>query len=196
MADFAHWVVAAEPTLPWPEGTFLAAYEANRIGAVVTTLDDDCVAVAVRKFVAEIEEFEDQPSQIYDILNCVADEATRKRKDWPKSSSALSSRLKRLAPSLRRIGIDVEFSRVMTRRQIRLAQRTDAEDRHGRHARHEARKSEGRHDAKGSAMTDHDGTATPTEAPEIEGDDAHDGNDAKIPVQSKVPVLDLEELLL
>jgi 5S rRNA maturation endonuclease (ribonuclease M5) len=196
MADFAHWVVAAEPSLPWPEGTFLAAYETNRTGAVVTTLDDDRVANAVRETVARFGEFEDTPSNVYAFLSCVADEATPGRKDWPKSPSALSSHLNRLAPSLRRIGIDVAFSRDMTRRQIRLAPTKETEDRHARHGRHQARESKGRHDAKGSAMTDHDGTASPGEGPEVEGDDAHDGNDAKIPVQSKVPVLDLEDLLL
>ena len=30
MADFARWVVAAEPALGWPAGSFLKAYTGNR----------------------------------------------------------------------------------------------------------------------------------------------------------------------
>jgi hypothetical protein len=34
MADFVHWLTAAEPGLGWPPGTFAAAYRGNRQGAV------------------------------------------------------------------------------------------------------------------------------------------------------------------
>jgi len=48
MADFAVWVVACEPALPWPPGSFMAAYLENRAEAVELSLEADCVAVAVR----------------------------------------------------------------------------------------------------------------------------------------------------
>ena len=48
MADFATWVVAAEPALPWEPGTFLAAYTRNRAAVVEYSLEGDPVAVAVR----------------------------------------------------------------------------------------------------------------------------------------------------
>jgi hypothetical protein len=48
MADFAEWVVACEGALLWKPGTFMAAYDANRLDAVETVLEDDDVAMAVR----------------------------------------------------------------------------------------------------------------------------------------------------
>ena len=47
MADFATWVVAAEPALLWPEGTLLAAYSKNRAAVVEHSLEGDPVAMAV-----------------------------------------------------------------------------------------------------------------------------------------------------
>ncbi|MGH7056415.1 MAG: hypothetical protein ACREFZ_00845 [Acetobacteraceae bacterium] len=47
MADFALWATACEGALPWPAGTFLAAYGANRRGAVLETVEADAVGAAV-----------------------------------------------------------------------------------------------------------------------------------------------------
>lgn len=47
MADFAIWVMAAEPALPWPPGFFMAAYAGNRSEAQELSLEADCVALAV-----------------------------------------------------------------------------------------------------------------------------------------------------
>jgi hypothetical protein len=52
MADFARFVVAAEPALPWPGGAFLAAYQRNRGQAVAALAEGDLVATAVKNFVA------------------------------------------------------------------------------------------------------------------------------------------------
>jgi hypothetical protein len=53
MADFAIWVVAAEPALPWKPGTFLDVYSGNRAAVVEHSLEGDVVAVAVRSFMAD-----------------------------------------------------------------------------------------------------------------------------------------------
>src|SRR5262249_49165265 len=39
------------------------------------------------------------------------DEKTRNRRDWPKSPRKLSGELRRLAPNLRRVGVNVTFGR-------------------------------------------------------------------------------------
>jgi len=52
MADFAIWVVAAEPALPWEPGTFLDVYSGNRAAVVEHSLEGDVVAVAVRLLMA------------------------------------------------------------------------------------------------------------------------------------------------
>ena len=43
MADFAKWVTAAEPALPWAAGEFLAAYRANRDCANVVSLEASAI---------------------------------------------------------------------------------------------------------------------------------------------------------
>ena len=50
MADFAEWIVAAEPALPWEPGAFLAAYGGNQQDANDLTLEASPVAQAVREF--------------------------------------------------------------------------------------------------------------------------------------------------
>ena len=49
MADFARWGAACERSL-FPSGAFMAAYNANRRGAVETVLDNDLVAATLRAF--------------------------------------------------------------------------------------------------------------------------------------------------
>jgi hypothetical protein len=43
MADFALWVQAAEPALPWEENGFLSAYNTNRKEVIDLALDADLV---------------------------------------------------------------------------------------------------------------------------------------------------------
>jgi energy-coupling factor transporter ATP-binding protein EcfA2 len=52
MADFARWVVACEPALPWDAGRFLTAYTSNRACAVQAMLDGDGIAAAIVKMLA------------------------------------------------------------------------------------------------------------------------------------------------
>ena len=48
-----------------------------------------------------------------------SDETIRKRKDWPGAPRALSGRLRRIAPELRSIGVDVEFGNRGDKRSTR-----------------------------------------------------------------------------
>lgn len=49
MADFAKWVVAAEPALPWEQGRFMAVYSGNRQDAIEEILDSDPAADLAKK---------------------------------------------------------------------------------------------------------------------------------------------------
>lgn len=109
MADFAKWVVAAEPALPWEEGKFLEVYGQNRSDAIETTLEADRLASAVREFMDDKESWEGQPSKLLDLLERVVDERTKNSKSWPGSANWLTQKLKRAATFLRSIGIDIEF---------------------------------------------------------------------------------------
>ncbi len=107
MADFALWSVAAEPACPWPAGTFLDAYTENRQGAVEATLDGDPVADVVRA----IAPWAGTATELLSVLNERTPENITKQKGWFTKARQVSDALRRLAPALRRVEIDVAFVR-------------------------------------------------------------------------------------
>ena len=107
MADFALWSVAVEPACPWPGGTFLDAYARNRQGAVEVTLDGDPVADAARA----IAPWSGTATELLVELNKRTPENITRRKDWFSRSRQVSNALRRLAPGLRRVGVEVTFAR-------------------------------------------------------------------------------------
>jgi len=119
MADFAMWAVACETAL-WPAGTFAAAYEANREDAIGGTIEADLVATAVRAFMANRTTWEGTASQLLDALGQLITDTQRRSKNWPAFPNHLTGRLRRAAPALRRVRIEVEFRREMRARTIRI----------------------------------------------------------------------------
>jgi len=109
MADFARWVFAAEPDLPWSPGAFLEAYNENRKGAYTSALDSDVFAVAFREWFEGREEWTGTASDLLQILERDQDDKLLRHQAWPKDATRLSTRLRRLSGFLRRLGIDVEF---------------------------------------------------------------------------------------
>jgi hypothetical protein len=123
MADFALWNVAAEPACPWPIGTFLETYLGNRQSAVESGLDGDPIGDVVRK----LAPWEGTASDLYQVLNQKVPEPITKRKDWFSKPRQVADALRRLAPGLRRLGLEVTFTRAphTRRRLIRLEQTGD-----------------------------------------------------------------------
>jgi hypothetical protein len=105
MADFAVWVTACEGAL-WKKGTFMAAYTGNIQEAVETVLENDQVAAVLRTYIAQ---FAGTATELLKTLNDVVSEPQQKAKDWPKSPAVLAKILRRIAPPLRKVGIDVSF---------------------------------------------------------------------------------------
>jgi hypothetical protein len=118
MADFAEWIVACEPGLGWPTGSFLEAYESNRSSANELTLEASPLSQPLRT-IAEVG-FSGTAGDLLQRLADYADEEQRRQRGWPKSASALSGRLRRLAPNLRAIGVEVEFRQTGGRGSRRL----------------------------------------------------------------------------
>lgn len=110
LADFAKWVTAAEAALPWKAGGFLEAYEEIVEDAVTLALDSDAVATAVAALVEE-EPWEGTATELLAALEKHAPDKARESKTWPKTSRALSSRLRRASGFLRHSGIEVEIGR-------------------------------------------------------------------------------------
>ena len=113
MADFAIWLAAAETSLGWEPGTFDQAYRRNRLGADEAAIESSLVATRLRDFIEDREgEWLGTASELLEALNRGFDPDERRSrersKDWPTKPHVLSGKLRRLAPNLRRLGIEVE----------------------------------------------------------------------------------------
>ena len=106
MADFARWGVACEST----RGSFLAAYESNRQGAVEAVLESDVAATAVRAFMAKrTAPWEGTATDLLAALGADVGETITRAKEWPRTPWNLSGRLRRASTFLRKVGIEVCF---------------------------------------------------------------------------------------
>jgi Toprim-like len=121
MADFAVWVTACESAL-WTKGTFIAAYAGNIEQAVETVLENDQVAAALRTYMDITSDgFTGTAADLLKALSDLASETQQKAKGWPKGPAVLAKALRRIAPPLRKIGIDVAFERENRQRRIIIA---------------------------------------------------------------------------
>ena len=111
MADFATWVVAAEPSLGIAAGCFLPRYVLSQKVANAVALEaTPIVAVLQSLLFPPVNEWRGTATHLQDCLDSRTPETIRKYRVWPKSPRALSGVLRRIAPNLRHIGIVVEFS--------------------------------------------------------------------------------------
>ena len=132
MADFAVWATAAEAALGWEPGAFMDAYTGNRAEATESALEADPVAITVREFMEDRDEWTGTAGELWEALNQLVGEGIKHTKAWPGAPNALSGRLKRLAPALRGIGIEYEDARLPggeRKRAKRLRKNSDPKDR-------------------------------------------------------------------
>ncbi len=105
MADFALWAVAAEPALGLPDGAFLRAYWANIGSANEAAIEAHPVGPVLLVFMESRETWCGTSGELLESLKC----PSTVKHDWPQSPQALSAVLRRLAPNLRRAGVDVKM---------------------------------------------------------------------------------------
>ena len=118
MADFTTLMMACETAL-WPEGTFRAAYDLNLAEVTATVLSADLVASAVRDLMQDRQRWEGTATALLQVLRGVAGEQATKAPTWPRNGFALSTRLRRGASNLRKIGIAIEFGHDGTKQRSR-----------------------------------------------------------------------------
>jgi len=119
-------------------------------------------------------------SGLLNSLNALADERTQKLMSWPKTPRTLSGVLRRLAPNLRVAGVNVRFEREEKKRTITLEKMGHSSS----GASAASLQSQG-HDATGIG---HDANGLRNDTGQesvLRGNDANDGDDAKIPIYSK-----------
>ena len=119
MADFARFATASEESFGWPTGSFMEAYYKNQEIGLDASLESDPVAQAVLDW--DVESWLGTATELLEKLEQYAPDSTIRSQFWPKTPSALSSKLRRLASSLRKAGISVAFEkdgRAETRRRV------------------------------------------------------------------------------
>jgi hypothetical protein len=119
MLDFALWASAAAPACPWRMETaagevagaeaFMAAYYDNRQAANATTLEASEVAQALLALAEKAGVWKGTATKLLAELRALS--GTIRSDQWPKSASAFSGTLRRLAPNLRRAGVSLDFGR-------------------------------------------------------------------------------------
>lgn len=124
MADFSLWAMAAEQALGWKTGSFVEAYTENcATAAQVSTEASPLVGPLIQSVTHQ--DFLGTATELLKWLQPIADDATKRQRQWPKTGKALSDSLRRLAPNLRTMGVEVEFlPRTNVSRQIRIAKAT------------------------------------------------------------------------
>jgi hypothetical protein len=186
MADFVTWVVAGEPRLGFPEGDFQRAYARARAEAIATNVDTSTVGQFVINC-ADKGGFTGTATALLDS----AGENVRRASDWPKSARGLSAELRRLAPSLRTMGVGVDFTKDKGRGRSKLIVISRAEQ-NGNFASAESDASASDStgpsgaDAKADPLTQNSGNADATSgAIQIRLDDA-DAADAESRASSSI----------
>jgi hypothetical protein len=108
MADFARWICAAAPALPFTREVFLRAYSENRRESVSLAIEASSVAAAIQTLTVR-DGWVGTATDLLQALNGIVGEDTRKGRSWPKDARNMSSKVRRTAPLLRHAGLDVSF---------------------------------------------------------------------------------------
>lgn len=109
MADWARWVTAAEPALGWAPGTLLRAHAGAQLASVEAALEGDRLATAI---LGVRRPWSGTAAELLEMLTRgLGHDATRPPADWPRSARGLAGALRRLAPLLRGVGVEVTWAR-------------------------------------------------------------------------------------
>jgi hypothetical protein len=110
MADSAKWVTAC-----LGDETFLDEYQQNVENAIDLGLEASPIAGAIKKLLADATSgrlpghWEGTASELLEALDRLATGQQFSQKTFPKNARSLSNRLRRDAPALRAVGVQVEF---------------------------------------------------------------------------------------
>jgi len=122
MADFATWVTACEPGLECKPGSFLKTYNSALSDTIIDTISVDGLAQTIIT-IAEHNKlaWSGTATQLLSKINDMNGyNYQRPPMGWPQTASTLSNKLNRLAPSLRRVGVEIEFKKTASARIITI----------------------------------------------------------------------------
>ncbi|PZR96107.1 MAG: hypothetical protein DI537_02400 [Stutzerimonas stutzeri] len=119
MADFAIWGSAIERA-HWPEGSFMASYEANIASGNTDLLQVNDVAMAVVELMSQRTCWTGTATQLLELLESGRTSLQRRLRPLSPNAQRLSIELDRLTPVFRRRGIDVQGHQAPNRHRTRL----------------------------------------------------------------------------
>ena len=113
MADFAKWVVAAEPALPWERGRFMAEYERNRFELIEVAIESDPISLSIMEMMDRLDDkvWTGTPTGLLKELASYVPNNGASKKGWPQAPNIFTNRLRRVQTFLRAKGVDVEHSK-------------------------------------------------------------------------------------
>jgi hypothetical protein len=109
MADFAHWVTAAESSLGWQPYTFVNTYRLYTKKAIESHVDASPLATAIISLMDNFPRWVGTAMECLQKLDSFIPERLRFSRTWPQSARSLTNGLRRLATALRASGIDIRF---------------------------------------------------------------------------------------
>ena len=122
MADFAKWVSACEPALPWESGTFMREYLDSRQKAAELSVENDMVAQALLRMVqtARSSVWEGTSEELLSELKQRVPSDRRDFTSWPKTPASLGRWLRRAEPCLLALGVTLSARRAKDKLRTRV----------------------------------------------------------------------------
>lgn len=118
MADFARFAAAGMPALGFTEQEFITAYRQNQAEAIEAGLESSPIGSAIRAFMASRTAWIGSSADLLKHLTDLGGDTYTK--SWPRSPKGLVNALRRLAPSLRHVGIHWQHVKTAERNLIEL----------------------------------------------------------------------------
>ena len=110
MADFAKLGEAMSSALGYPPRDWLAMYGDQRKNAVRRTIDSSPVAVECLKFVEQGHTHTGTVKDLLEKLNGLRSTSLELKDYWPRSARSLAEILRRVAPSMRLLGVHLSVN--------------------------------------------------------------------------------------
>src|SRR5690606_23001632 len=96
MADFALWATAAEPAFGIGDGVVMNAFNGNRNDAVVNAIESDTVAMGIILLLEKNGPWTGTTGELMEALKVDLPDSGKLPVDFPKSTQAMTSRLRRI----------------------------------------------------------------------------------------------------
>ena len=109
MADFARWVVAAGPSMGWGPDQFLITYETAAQNSIISVLDYSMVAAEIQVLTKQNPNWRGTTMELLEKLRAQSVYSPSEDYFHKLRPSTLAGELRRLAPILRKVGIDIVF---------------------------------------------------------------------------------------